>query len=141
MRPSCCNPAQNPWSSRNTSVAFFSRPRTTTPQPMNSPASAMRSSSWVQSVNIRDTRPAGPERSARALRLLWRVRTVGGGRADEGGDGMRQDIEFDAEGATLRGWFYVPDDAEGELPCVVMSHGFSAIKEMHLDDYAEVFCD
>jgi fermentation-respiration switch protein FrsA (DUF1100 family) len=54
---------------------------------------------------------------------------------------MRQDIEFDAEGATLRGWFYVPDDAEGaEVPCVVMSHGFSAIKEMHLDDYADVFC-
>jgi fermentation-respiration switch protein FrsA (DUF1100 family) len=54
---------------------------------------------------------------------------------------MRQDIEFDAEGATLRGWFYLPDRAEAEVPCVVMSHGFSAIKEMHLDDYAEVFCD
>jgi fermentation-respiration switch protein FrsA (DUF1100 family) len=54
---------------------------------------------------------------------------------------MRHDIEFDAEGATLRGWFYMPDDAGGaELPCVVMSHGFSAIKEMHLDEYAEVFC-
>ena len=26
----------------------------------------------------------------------------------------------------------------GRRPCVVMSHGFSAIKEMHLDDYAEV---
>jgi fermentation-respiration switch protein FrsA (DUF1100 family) len=54
---------------------------------------------------------------------------------------MREDIEFDAEGATLRGWFYRPDDARGEVPCVVMSHGFSAIKEMRLDEYAEVFCD
>jgi uncharacterized protein len=54
---------------------------------------------------------------------------------------MREDIEFDAEGATLRGWFYVPDQAEGEVPCIVMAHGFSAIKEMHLDEYAEVFCD
>jgi fermentation-respiration switch protein FrsA (DUF1100 family) len=54
---------------------------------------------------------------------------------------MREDIEFDAEGATLRGWFYRPDDAGGEVPCIVMAHGFSAIKEMHLDDYAEVFCD
>jgi fermentation-respiration switch protein FrsA (DUF1100 family) len=54
---------------------------------------------------------------------------------------MREDIEFDAEGATLRGWFYRPDDADGEVPCVVMAHGFSAIKEMHLDDFAEVFCD
>jgi pimeloyl-ACP methyl ester carboxylesterase len=54
---------------------------------------------------------------------------------------MREDIEFDAEGATLRGWFYRPDDAGGAVPCIVMSHGFSAIKEMHLDEYAEVFCD
>lgn len=54
---------------------------------------------------------------------------------------MREDIEFNAEGATLRGWFYRPDDTRGEVPCIVMSHGFSAIKEMHLDEYAEVFCD
>jgi len=54
---------------------------------------------------------------------------------------MREDIEFDAEGATLRGWFYRPDDPGGEVPCIVMSHGFSAIKEMHLDEYAEVFSD
>jgi fermentation-respiration switch protein FrsA (DUF1100 family) len=53
---------------------------------------------------------------------------------------MREDIEFDAEGATLRGWFYRPEGAAGEVPCVVMSHGFSAIKEMRLDAYAEVFC-
>ena len=54
---------------------------------------------------------------------------------------MREDIEFDAEGATLRGWFYRPDDAGEAVPCIVMAHGFSAIKEMRLDDYAEVFCD
>src|SRR5215208_159763 len=54
---------------------------------------------------------------------------------------MREDIEFDAEGATLRGWFYRRDDTGEGVPCVVMSHGFSAIKEMHLDEYAEVFCD
>jgi dienelactone hydrolase len=52
---------------------------------------------------------------------------------------MREDIEFDAEGATLRGWFYRPDGVDGGSPCVVMAHGFSAIKEMHLDDYADVF--
>src|SRR5881409_2509766 len=52
---------------------------------------------------------------------------------------MREDIEFGAEDATLRGWFYRPKDASGEVPCVVMAHGFSATKEMHLDDYAEVF--
>src|SRR4030088_2097541 len=52
---------------------------------------------------------------------------------------MRENIEFYAEGVTLRGWFYRPDKSEGEVPCVVMAHGFSAIKEMHLDEYAEVF--
>lgn len=52
---------------------------------------------------------------------------------------MREDIEFDSGGVTLRGWFYRPDTATENLPCVVLQHGFSATKEMHLDDYAEVF--
>jgi dienelactone hydrolase len=46
---------------------------------------------------------------------------------------MRQDIEFDAEGVTLRGWLYRPDAAAGPVPTVVMAHGFSAVKEMYLD--------
>jgi dienelactone hydrolase len=53
---------------------------------------------------------------------------------------MREDISFPADdGVTLRGWFYRPDDATGPTPLVVMAHGFSATKEMHLDDFAEVF--
>lgn len=52
---------------------------------------------------------------------------------------MREDVAFDAEGVTLRGWFSTPDNAAADLPCVVMAHGFSAVKEQHLDDYAEVF--
>lgn len=52
---------------------------------------------------------------------------------------MRIDIEFDAAGTTLRGWLYVPDDAARPCPAVVMAHGLSALKEMGLDDYAEVF--
>ncbi len=52
---------------------------------------------------------------------------------------MRQDIEFDAEGVTLRGWLYVPDGATGPAPAVVMAHGYSAVKEMYLDAFAEVF--
>lgn len=54
---------------------------------------------------------------------------------------MRQDIEFDAEGTTLRGWLYVPDGASGPAPTVVMCHGFSAVKEMYLDAFAEVFAE
>src|SRR5919199_6383779 len=52
---------------------------------------------------------------------------------------MRQDVEFDAEGVTLRGWLYRPDAATGPVPTIVMAHGFSAVKEMHLDSFAEVF--
>ena len=50
---------------------------------------------------------------------------------------MRNDVEFDADGVTLRGWLYIPDGAAGPVPTVVMSHGFSAVKEMYLDRFAE----
>ena len=49
----------------------------------------------------------------------------------------RRDIEFDAEGVTLRGWFYAASNGAG--PTVVMAHGFSAVKEMYLDSFAEFF--
>src|SRR6185436_11841767 len=51
----------------------------------------------------------------------------------------RRDIEFDAEGVTLRGWFYPAEGASGAGPAVVMAHGFSAVKEMYLDRFAEAF--
>ncbi|HEY2206022.1 MAG TPA: alpha/beta hydrolase [Pseudonocardia sp.] len=51
-----------------------------------------------------------------------------------------EDIEFSAQGATLRGWFYPAEGSGGgETPCVVLQHGFAAVKEMWLDRYAEVF--
>lgn len=53
---------------------------------------------------------------------------------------QRDNTAFDADGVTLRGWFYRPAGA-GPAPVVVMSHGFSALKEMDLDRYAEVFCE
>ncbi|MCW0212284.1 MAG: alpha/beta hydrolase [Pseudonocardia sp.] len=52
--------------------------------------------------------------------------------------GTRRDVEFDAEGTTLRGWFYRGEGASGRAPTVVMAHGFSAVKEMYLDSVAEV---
>src|SRR5262249_8864802 len=53
---------------------------------------------------------------------------------------MRRDISFKAEdGVTLRGWLYLPDRAAGQVPTIVMAHGFSAVKEMYLDQYAEAF--
>ncbi len=52
---------------------------------------------------------------------------------------MRQDITFDANGIRLRGWLYRPTGSS-KYPVIVLAHGFSAVKEMGLDDYAEVFC-
>jgi fermentation-respiration switch protein FrsA (DUF1100 family) len=52
---------------------------------------------------------------------------------------MRIDVEFEANGTTLRGWLYTPDTGRGPFPTIVMAHGFSALKEMGLDQYAEVF--
>lgn len=52
---------------------------------------------------------------------------------------MRRDIEFSSEGLKLRGWLYKPSKGKGPFPTVVMAHGFSGVKEMALDKYAEVF--
>ena len=56
---------------------------------------------------------------------------------------MRQDVTFASEGLNCAGWLYVPDDlTEGERrPAVVMAHGFSALKEMHLANFAEKFVE
>ena len=52
---------------------------------------------------------------------------------------MRIDIAFKTtDGTTLRGWHYAPTSS-GKYPTVVMAHGFSAVKEMYLDKYAEAF--
>lgn len=50
------------------------------------------------------------------------------------------DIEFKtSDGVILRGWFYTPLVLSGPLPCLVMSHGFSALKEMDLNTFADYF--
>jgi cephalosporin-C deacetylase-like acetyl esterase len=55
---------------------------------------------------------------------------------------MHTDIEFEGHGGVvLRGRLHLPDDASAAAPVagIVMAHGFSATKEMALDDYAERF--
>jgi fermentation-respiration switch protein FrsA (DUF1100 family) len=55
---------------------------------------------------------------------------------------MRNDIAFETEdGVTLRGWHFLPDGRAGRLPTIVMAHGFSAVKEMYLDRFAEAFAE
>jgi uncharacterized protein len=51
----------------------------------------------------------------------------------------RRDVAFDAEGVTLRGWFYPAEVASSTAPTIVLAHGYAAVKEMYLDKYAEHF--
>lgn len=51
---------------------------------------------------------------------------------------MRADVEFTSAGLTLRGWLYRPE-ATAPAPAIVMSHGFSAVKEQGLSGFAEAF--
>jgi len=52
---------------------------------------------------------------------------------------MRKDISFNAEGVMLCGWLYIPENARAAAPTIVMAHGFSAVKEQYLDDFAQTF--
>ncbi|WP_026622888.1 uncharacterized protein M728_006002 (plasmid) [Ensifer sp. WSM1721] len=52
---------------------------------------------------------------------------------------MRSNVAFWSEGDRLRGWFYRPTEIASPFPTVILTHGFSAVKEQYLDRYAEVF--
>ncbi len=51
------------------------------------------------------------------------------------------DVEFDADGTTLRGWLYRPRGRAAAAPAVVMAHGYNCIKELYLDRYAAAVAD
>ncbi|KXS21462.1 alpha/beta-hydrolase [Gonapodya prolifera JEL478] len=53
----------------------------------------------------------------------------------------RTNIEFRTEdGVTLRGWWYPAGASSAEKkPTIIMAHGYSAVKEMYLENFAEVF--
>ena len=55
----------------------------------------------------------------------------------------QKDIEFKTvDGVTLRGWLFSPSSGgsgDSKLPCLVMAHGFSAVKEMDLNTFADYF--
>ena len=54
---------------------------------------------------------------------------------------MRNDVAFLSQGLHCAGWLYLPDDLKRDerRPAIVMAHGFSAVKEMYLDAFAERF--
>ncbi len=51
----------------------------------------------------------------------------------------REDVEIPSSGETLAAWLYRPRAGEGDVPCIVLAHGFGAIKAARLDAYAERF--
>lgn len=50
---------------------------------------------------------------------------------------MREDISFESHGVACRGWFYPPQSPPA--PAIILSHGFSAVKEQSLDRFAVAF--
>jgi len=54
---------------------------------------------------------------------------------------QRQDVRFPCQGLQCAAWYYVPDgmSAGEKRPAIVMAHGFSAVKEMLLDNFASKF--
>jgi uncharacterized protein len=53
----------------------------------------------------------------------------------------REDLTFASGGADCAAWLYRPADTEGDVPCVVMAHGFSLTRHDGLPAYAEVLAD
>src|SRR6266568_8142588 len=53
----------------------------------------------------------------------------------------RRDVTFTSQGLKCAGWYYVPTGLKPEekRPAVVIAHGYSGVKEMSLDKYAEKF--
>jgi len=55
---------------------------------------------------------------------------------------MYKPIQFQSEGATLRGRLYLPANRSKKLAVIIMAHGYSCtIEGMVADRYAEVFCN
>jgi dienelactone hydrolase len=52
----------------------------------------------------------------------------------------REDVSFDSGGDRIAAWFY-PGEGDGPArrPCIVVGHGFAAVKEARLDGFAERF--
>jgi cephalosporin-C deacetylase-like acetyl esterase len=58
----------------------------------------------------------------------------------ESQEDMRRDVEFKTQdGVMLRAWHYLPDQRSRKVPTIGMAHGFSAVKEMYPDRFAETY--
>lgn len=48
----------------------------------------------------------------------------------------REEIEYQVEGETIRGWLYLPEGKSDLVPCIILSHGFGGTKDALLEQYA-----
>ncbi|HEX4147581.1 MAG TPA: alpha/beta fold hydrolase [Pirellulales bacterium] len=48
-------------------------------------------------------------------------------------------MNFDSAGTRCAAWLFLPENAAGRAPCVVMAHGFAGVREDRLDAFAERF--
>lgn len=53
----------------------------------------------------------------------------------------RTDLAFTSDGITCKGYLYMPADAKGPVPCVIMGHGFGATRECGIAPFAEAFAN
>ena len=52
-----------------------------------------------------------------------------------------EDVRIPSAGEQLAAYLYRPEPADGDVPCIVMAHGFSATRDDGLPAYAEAFRD
>lgn len=53
----------------------------------------------------------------------------------------RTDLAFTSHGVTCKGYLYMPSEAKGPVPCVIMGHGFGATRECGIAPFAEAFAN
>ena len=53
----------------------------------------------------------------------------------------RSDLAFTSHGVTCKGYLYMPSEAKGPVPCVIMGHGFAATRECGIAPFAEAFAN
>lgn len=51
----------------------------------------------------------------------------------------RSNVSFVVESDTIKGWLYLPESRPANIPCVILSHGFSGTKDCELEKYALQF--
>ena len=52
---------------------------------------------------------------------------------------QRADVTFESGGVRCAAWLHRPDGHEHDLPCVILAHGFSGVRDQRLGAFAERF--